>query len=84
VNIARHHFNNTVNDKAALLAQLQQECIRLGQFEGADASAHCTMIVNSKIDQIYDDMHTMKSARQTCTDIGECTQGSSQMPVCLS
>jgi len=80
VNIARHHFNNTVNDKAALKAQLLMECIRLAQFEGQAASDHCTMVVNAKIDMIYDDMHTMKSARQTCMDIGECPQGS-MMPM---
>jgi hypothetical protein len=83
INIARHHFNNTVNDKAALQAQLLVECQYLSQVEGQAAADHCTSVVNAKIDMIYDDMHTMKTARQTCVDIGECTQGSSMMPVSL-
>jgi uncharacterized protein (DUF2141 family) len=72
VNIARHHFNNTVNDEAALQAQLLMECARLAQFEGQAASDHCTQVVNANIDMIYNDMHTNKTSRQTCQDIKEC------------
>jgi hypothetical protein len=84
LNIARHHFHNNITDKAALQAQLLLECQHLAQFEGQEASAHCTQIVNNNMDKIYSDLSTGVSARQTCIDIRECPPRPSQMPVCLS
>jgi hypothetical protein len=72
MNIAVHHFNNGINDKPALLAQLLTECTRLGQNEGPEAAAHCTDLVNNNIDTIYTDLSTGKHPRQTCVDIHEC------------
>jgi hypothetical protein len=73
MNIAVHHFNNGINDKPALLAQLLMECTRLGDNEGPEAAAHCTMLVNTNIDQIYNDLSTGVNPRQACVDIHECT-----------
>uniref|UniRef100_A0A914XRV9 Saposin B-type domain-containing protein n=1 Tax=Plectus sambesii TaxID=2011161 RepID=A0A914XRV9_9BILA len=81
INIAYHHFNNTVNDKPGLLTQLQLECQKLAQYEGAQASADCTRIVNANIDTIYNDLHAQKSPQQTCMDIKECPAPTGGAPV---
>jgi hypothetical protein len=81
VNIARHHFHNNITDKAALQAQLLLECTNIAQFEGQEASAHCTQIVNQNIDKIFQDMTTPGySARHTCEDIKECPPRTTMMP----
>uniref|UniRef100_A0A914WIH4 Saposin B-type domain-containing protein n=1 Tax=Plectus sambesii TaxID=2011161 RepID=A0A914WIH4_9BILA len=81
INIAYHHFNNTVNDKPGLLTQLQLECQKLAQYEGAQASADCTRIVNANIDTIYNDLNAQKSPQQTCMDIKECPAPMGGAPV---
>jgi hypothetical protein len=72
MNIALHHFHNNITDKAALLTQLQEECRRLAQFEGPNASAQCTAIVTTNIDKIYTDLSTGTGILYTCQDLMIC------------
>merc|ERR1711939_121618 len=73
--IARRSFNNTVNDQAALQAQLLMECDNLAQHGfSADEVAGCKAQVNAKIGDIYNELHDHpeESSRDVCVHIGEC------------
>ena len=72
MNIALHHFDNNITSQDALQIQLLNECVRLGQFEGADASAQCAQIVNNNITKIYMDLTTTHSMLYTCIDLMIC------------
>jgi len=80
MNIARHHFNNTVNDQSALLDELKSECTRLGQIDGADVGAQCTQFVIANIVKIYNDLHAGQNGQQTCMDLGVCVPATTGMP----
>jgi hypothetical protein len=72
MNIALHHFNNNINNQAALQTQLLQECQQLANTEGQASADHCTQIVNANIAQIFQDLSNHVPPRQTCMDIHEC------------
>ncbi|KHJ87185.1 surfactant protein B [Oesophagostomum dentatum] len=69
---ARHHFNNNVNNEAALQKELLQECHQLPPNEPASATQTCIDMVNNNIDKIFSDIQAGDRDGQTCYDIGAC------------
>jgi len=74
LNIALHHFNNNITDKAALQRQLLLECNQLAPQEGQDGRAHCIAMVNDtmKMDKIFQDLQHGMRPFETCIDLMEC------------
>lgn len=70
--LAEYHFNNHVDDQAALQTQLQRECIFLGLLQGQEEGTYCRNYVDMNIIKIFDDLSHGISVYQTCVDTGEC------------
>jgi plasmid stabilization system protein ParE len=68
---AEHHFKP---DETAdqLKGHLEKECKQLAQLQGQAAADHCTKLVDTNIQTIYNDIKAGKRPHQICSEIGEC------------